>query len=136
MAPTETLATQHLIGLAALCEPLGVRVVGLMQGMAARERRAAEGLLRSGEPAVAVGTHALIQAGVDYGALRVAVVDEQHRFGVEQRRALEEKARRGAVAARAAHDGDADPAHARALRLRRPRGVGARRAAGRGERRS
>ena len=95
MAPTETLATQHLIGLAALCEPLGVRVLGLMQGMAARERRAAEGVLRSGEPAVAVGTHALIQAGVDYGALRVAVVDEQHRFGVEQRRALEEKARSG-----------------------------------------
>jgi ATP-dependent DNA helicase RecG len=95
MAPTETLATQHLIGLAALCEPLGVRVLGLMQGMAARERRAAEGVLRSGEPAVAVGTHALIQAGVDYGALSVAVVDEQHRFGVEQRRALEEKARAG-----------------------------------------
>ena len=95
MAPTETLATQHLIGLAGLCEPLGVRVVGLMQGTAARERRAAEGLLASGEPAVAVGTHALIQAGVDYGALRVAVVDEQHRFGVEQRRALEEKAREG-----------------------------------------
>ena len=44
---------------------------------------------------MAVGTHALIQAGVDYGALRVAVVDEQHRFGVEQRRALEEKAREG-----------------------------------------
>ena len=42
-----------------------------------------------------MGTHALIQAGVDYGALRVAVVDEQHRFGVEQRRALEEKAREG-----------------------------------------
>jgi ATP-dependent DNA helicase RecG len=66
-----------------------------MQGMAARERRAAEGVLRSGEPSVAVGTHALIQAGVDYGSLRVAVVDEQHRFGVEQRRALEEKARSG-----------------------------------------
>ena len=95
MAPTETLATQHLIGLTALCEPLGVRVMGLMQGMAARERRSAEGVLRSGEPALAVGTHALIQAGVDYGALRVAVVDEQHRFGVEQRRALEEKARAG-----------------------------------------
>ena len=72
-----------------------MRVIGLMQGMAARERRAAEGLLRSGEPAVAVGTHALIQAGVDYGELRVAVVDEQHRFGVEQRQALEEKAREG-----------------------------------------
>jgi ATP-dependent DNA helicase RecG len=92
MAPTETLATQHLIGLTELCEPLGVRVVALMQGMAARERRAAAGLVASGEPAIVVGTHALIQAGVDYGGLRVAVVDEQHRFGVGQRRALAEKA--------------------------------------------
>ena len=95
MAPTETLATQHLLGLAELWEPLGVRVVGLMQGMAARERRAATALMESGEPAIAVGTHALIQAGVVYGSLSVAVVDEQHRFGVEQRHALEQKAREG-----------------------------------------
>ena len=93
MAPTETLATQHLLGVSALCEPLGVRVTPLLQGMAARERRAALGVIESGEPQVVVGTHALIQDAVVFGRLELAVVDEQHRFGVEQRRALEEKAR-------------------------------------------
>jgi ATP-dependent DNA helicase RecG len=93
MAPTETLATQHLLGISALCEPLGVRVTQLVNGMPARERRAALGVIESGEPQIVVGTHALIQDAVVFGGLEVAVVDEQHRFGVEQRRALEEKAR-------------------------------------------
>jgi ATP-dependent DNA helicase RecG len=93
MAPTETLATQHLIGITALCDPLGVRVTPLMQGMPARERRAALGVIEAGEPQLVVGTHALIQDAVVFGRLDVAVVDEQHRFGVEQRRALEAKAR-------------------------------------------
>ena len=136
MAPTETLATQHLIGLAALCEPLGVRVVGLMQGMAARERRAAEGLLRSGEPARGGG-----DARADPGGrrLRSAARGRRRRAAPIRRRAAagaRGEGPGGAVAARAAHDGHPDPAHARALRLRRPRGVGARRAAGRAERRS
>jgi ATP-dependent DNA helicase RecG len=91
MAPTETLATQHLIGLTDLLVPLGVRVVALMQGTPAAERRAAVAEVRGGGPLVVVGTHALIQEQVAFGTLRVAVVDEQHRFGVEQRRALEEK---------------------------------------------
>ncbi|HXD68225.1 MAG TPA: ATP-dependent DNA helicase RecG [Gaiellales bacterium] len=91
MAPTETLATQHLIGLTDLLVPLGVRVVALMQGTPAAERRAAVAEVGGGGPLVVVGTHALIQEQVEYGTLRVAVVDEQHRFGVEQRRALEEK---------------------------------------------
>ena len=95
MAPTETLATQHLLAVAAACEPLGVRVVGLMQGMPARERRAALGVIESGEPLVVVGTHALIQQAVVFGELRVAVIDEQHRFGVQQRQALEGKAEGG-----------------------------------------
>jgi ATP-dependent DNA helicase RecG len=93
MAPTETLATQHLIGITALCDPLGVRVTPLMQGMPARERRAALGVIEAGEPQLVVGTHALIQDAVVFGRLDVAVVDEQHRFGVEQRRALEAKSR-------------------------------------------
>ena len=93
MAPTETLATQHLLGISALCEPLDVRVTQLVNGMPARERRAALGVIESGEPQIVVGTHALIQDAVVFGGLEVAVVDEQHRFGVEQRRALEEKAR-------------------------------------------
>jgi ATP-dependent DNA helicase RecG len=91
MAPTETLATQHLIGLTDLLVPLGVRVVALMQGTPAAERRAAVAEVGGGGPLVVVGTHALIQDQVAFGTLRVAVVDEQHRFGVEQRRALEEK---------------------------------------------
>src|SRR4051794_41963588 len=93
MAPTETLASQHLLGVSALLEPLGVRVTPLVQARPARERRAALGVIESGEPQVVVGTHALIQDTVVFGRLEVAVVDEQHRFGVEQRRALEAKAR-------------------------------------------
>jgi ATP-dependent DNA helicase RecG len=103
MAPTETLATQHLIGVSALCEPLGVRVTPLMQGMPARERRAALGVIESGEPQIVVGTHALIQDAVVFGRLEVAVVDEQHRFGVEQRRALEQKARSAGAAPHVLH---------------------------------
>ena len=93
MAPTETLASQHLLGVSALLEPLGVRVTPMMQAMPARERRAAMQVIESGEPQIVVGTHALIQEAVVFGRLEVAVVDEQHRFGVEQRRALEAKAR-------------------------------------------
>jgi ATP-dependent DNA helicase RecG len=95
MAPTETLASQHVLAVGAACEPLGVRVLGLMQGMPARERRAALTVIESGEPLVVVGTHALIQQAVVFGGLEVAVVDEQHRFGVEQRQALEGKAAGG-----------------------------------------
>jgi ATP-dependent DNA helicase RecG len=102
MAPTETLATQHLIGLTDLLVPLGVRVVALMQGTPAAERRAAVAEVGGGGPLVVVGTHALIQEQVEYGTLRVAVVDEQHRFGVEQRRALEEKSA-GAISPHVLH---------------------------------
>ena len=103
MAPTETLATQHLLGVTALCEPLGVRVTPLMQAMPARERRAALGVIESGEPQLVVGTHALIQEAVVFGQLEVAVVDEQHRFGVEQRQALEAKARAAGKAPHVLH---------------------------------
>jgi ATP-dependent DNA helicase RecG len=103
MAPTETLATQHLLGITALCDPLGVRVTPLVQAMPARERRAALGVIESGEPQIVVGTHALIQDAVVFGRLEVAVVDEQHRFGVEQRRALEEKARSAGAAPHVLH---------------------------------
>jgi ATP-dependent DNA helicase RecG len=95
MAPTETLATQHVAGVEQLLAPLGVRVAVIVNGMPARERRAALQLVESGEPAIVIGTHALIQDAVVFGGLAVAVVDEQHRFGVEQRRALEQKAEQG-----------------------------------------
>ena len=68
--------------------------------------------IAAGAAQIAVGTHALIQREVEFADLAVAVVDEQHRFGVEQRQALAE----GRSPARPAHDRDADPAHARADR--------------------
>src|SRR6476659_6236088 len=80
MAPTETLAEQHFLTLEPLCTQLGVRVV-LLTGSVKSELAGAQ---------IVVGTHALIQEGVDLPELAVAVVDEQHRFGVEQRRALTE----------------------------------------------
>jgi ATP-dependent DNA helicase RecG len=78
MAPTETLAEQHFLTVEPICREVRVRVV-LLTGSVKGELAGAD---------VVVGTHALIQAGVDLTDLAVAVVDEQHRFGVEQRRAL------------------------------------------------
>ena len=90
MVPTETLAEQHFLTIEGLCAALGVRVALLTSSLAARERRAAHQLVASGDVGVAVGTHALIQREVEFADLAVAVVDEQHRFGVEQRAALAE----------------------------------------------
>jgi ATP-dependent DNA helicase RecG len=80
MAPTETLAEQHFLTVEPLCAELGVRVA-LLTGSVKSELEGAQ---------VVVGTHALIQEGVELRELAVAVVDEQHRFGVEQRQALVE----------------------------------------------
>jgi ATP-dependent DNA helicase RecG len=88
MAPTETLAEQHFLTIEGLCAELGVRVALLTGGAGGKRVRAA---IASGEVQVAVGTHALIQRDVEFAELGVAVVDEQHRFGVEQRRALAER---------------------------------------------
>ena len=110
MAPTETLAEQHFLTVEELCRQIGVSVGLLTSSVAKGQRDTGASIL--------VGTHALIQEGVDLSDLAVAVIDEQHRFGVEQRKAL----RGGAGGAHAPHDCDADPAHARADRLRRPRG--------------
>jgi ATP-dependent DNA helicase RecG len=85
MAPTETLAEQHFLTVEALCSQLGVRVV-LLTGSAGSKRTRAE--IASGEAQIVVGTHALIQRDVEFADLAAAVVDEQHRFGVEQRQAL------------------------------------------------
>jgi ATP-dependent DNA helicase RecG len=87
MAPTETLAEQHFLTVEPLCAQLGVRCV-LLTG-SARSRKVRDEL-RTGVAQIAVGTHALIQQDVEFADLAVAVVDEQHRFGVEQRRALAE----------------------------------------------
>ncbi len=90
MAPTETLAEQHFLTLEPLCSELGVRIALLTSSVTARERRAVHQLVASGDVGIAVGTHALIQREVDFADLAVAVIDEQHRFGVEQRAALAE----------------------------------------------
>jgi len=90
MAPTETLAEQHFLTVDELCTELGVRCVLLTSALGAREHGLARQLIASGDAQVAVGTHALIQREVDFADLAVAVVDEQHRFGVEQRSALAE----------------------------------------------
>ena len=88
MAPTEVLADQHYLGLSAQLAPHGVRVRLLKGSQTAAERRAVRTGLESGEVDVVVGTHALIQEGVRFRDLRLAVVDEQHRFGVSQRDAI------------------------------------------------
>jgi ATP-dependent DNA helicase RecG len=88
MAPTETLAEQHLLTLEPWCEALGVRMVLLTSSLSAREHAAARESITTGHAQIAVGTHALIQEEVSFRDLAVAVVDEQHRFGVEQRRAI------------------------------------------------
>ncbi len=88
MAPTETLAEQHFLTIEELCAPLGVRASLLTSSLGAREHAAVRQLVSSGDAQVVVGTHALIQKEVDFADLAVAVVDEQHRFGVAQRSAL------------------------------------------------
>ena len=90
MAPTETLAEQHFLTIEGLCAELDVRCVLLTSALPAKEHAAARAAIAAGEAQVAVGTHALIQEAVEFSDLAVAVVDEQHRFGVEQRQALVE----------------------------------------------
>ncbi len=93
MAPTEILAEQHLLNLRRWFDPLGVEVLPLKQGQKAAGRREVLSHLLSGHPLIAVGTQALIQDGVEFGNLGLAVVDEQHRFGVLQRMTLAKKAK-------------------------------------------
>jgi ATP-dependent DNA helicase RecG len=88
MAPTETLAEQHFLTIADLCLELGVTCELLTSALTAREHAAVRGRIASGAAQIAVGTHALIQEDVAFADLAVAVVDEQHRFGVDQRTAL------------------------------------------------
>ena len=91
MAPTEILAEQHFATVRALLEPLGVPLVLLTSGQKAKEREAALAATASGAAPVVVGTHALIQEAVAFHRLGLAVVDEQHRFGVLQRASLRAK---------------------------------------------
>jgi len=91
MAPTEILAEQHYRKLASWLEGLGVRIAWLSGSLPAKERNAATAALASGDAQFAIGTHALFQEGVDIPKLGLAIIDEQHRFGVAQRLALRGK---------------------------------------------
>jgi len=91
MAPTEILAAQHAAKLAPLLLPFGIPVEAVFGSQGARARNAAVGRIASGEAALAVGTHALLTEGVDFARLGLVIIDEQHRFGVEQRARLRAK---------------------------------------------
>jgi ATP-dependent DNA helicase RecG len=88
MAPTELLAEQHLATLTRLLEPLEIRPELLLGRLTAADKAAVRARLASGETRLAVGTHALMQESVSFRRLGLVVIDEQHRFGVEQRAAL------------------------------------------------
>jgi ATP-dependent DNA helicase RecG len=91
MAPTEILAEQHFRKLIAWLEPLGITTAWLTGSQKTKERREALALIASGEAALVVGTHAVIQDKVQFKNLALAIIDEQHRFGVAQRLALRSK---------------------------------------------
>ena len=92
LAPTEILATQHAEGLNRMLAPFGMRVALLTGGMKAAARRTTLAAIRNDEADLVVGTHAILSEGVEFARLGLAVIDEQHRFGVRQRGMLAEKA--------------------------------------------
>ncbi len=91
MAPTELLAEQHARSAGTLLEPLGVAPFLLTGSTSARDRRSMLQHIARGDPALVIGTHALLQDDVNFPNLGLAIIDEQHRFGVEQRAALSAK---------------------------------------------
>jgi ATP-dependent DNA helicase RecG len=91
MAPTEILAEQHLLGFAELFEPLGLKIGWLKGKLGAKQKRDALESIALGHSHIAVGTHALFQKDVSFARLGLTIVDEQHRFGVDQRLSLREK---------------------------------------------
>ncbi|MBI5718358.1 MAG: ATP-dependent DNA helicase RecG [Burkholderiales bacterium] len=111
MAPTEILAEQHFRKLVGWLEPLGVRIAWLTGSRKGKGRKEMLAMVASGEAALVVGTHAVIQDDVQFERLGLAVVDEQHRFGVEQRLAL--RAKLGARSLESAASGPASSADAR-----------------------
>lgn len=91
MAPTEVLANQHFESFQKIFQPAGIKVVLLTGSLKAKEKREALEQVKNGEAQMIVGTHAVIQKGVEYHNLGLAITDEQHRFGVRQRSTLAEK---------------------------------------------
>jgi len=90
LAPTEVLVQQHASTVRGLVEPLGIELAVVTGDLPAAERRARLQRIASGDASLVVGTHALLESSVEFESLRLIVVDEQHRFGVEQRAALSE----------------------------------------------
>lgn len=97
MAPTEILAEQHYLKLKPLLEPLGVKVVLLTGSVRTKEKVLRQDMVASGQSQVVIGTHALIQDAVKFHKLGLAIVDEQHRFGVEQRLKLRNAVQEGTL---------------------------------------
>jgi ATP-dependent DNA helicase RecG len=95
MAPTELLAEQHCASFERWLRPLGIAVVPLLGSQPARTRASALEVIADGSAAVVVGTHALFQESVAFRRLALVIIDEQHRFGVEQRLKLKQKGERG-----------------------------------------
>ncbi len=95
MAPTELLARQLFKNINTLLEPLGINVGFLSGGMNIKERRQMVQQIADGGCSIAVGTHALFQKDISFHNLALVIIDEQHRFGVEQRAALKQKGERG-----------------------------------------
>lgn len=91
MAPTEILAEQHYLKLCEWLEPLGIMPVWLSGSLKKKEKQEAAARIAAGETMLAVGTHALFQDGVEFVRLGLVIVDEQHKFGVQQRLALRGK---------------------------------------------
>lgn len=91
MAPTEILAEQHMLNFSRWFEPLGISVGWLAGKLRAAQRRAAIEAIAMGQQRIVVGTHALFQKDVEFEKLGLAIIDEQHRFGVHQRMALRNK---------------------------------------------
>ena len=117
LAPTEILASQHAENLNRLLSPFGMRVALLTGGMKAAARRATLAAIRDDEADLIVGTHAILSEGVEFARLGLAVVDEQHRFGVAPAR---DAGRKGREPPPAGHERHPHPPHAGPADLRRP----------------
>ncbi len=97
MAPTELLAEQHWSSFSRWFHPLGFPVARLSGSLGARAKRSALSTIAAGDVQIVVGTHALFQEGVQFARLALVIVDEQHRFGVQQRLQLKEKGRAAGI---------------------------------------
>ncbi len=91
MAPTEILAEQHYLKMREWFEPLGVQIAWLSGSLKAKEKKLSQDLIESGQAQLIIGTHALIQESVSFAKLGLAVIDEQHRFGVRQRLEIQQR---------------------------------------------